>query len=265
MKQILLKLSRYFQSQWHLGVLAEGKGLWTVPWQHLSFLKAQNAMGRHIFIRPDDSVEPHYLMADDLTYELIQRHHQTANNEWKPGRLIVETSPENYQCWIRSDRPLTLDEKRYWLKRMHSDPGADPNYRWGRCPGFFNRKPKHRSPDGRYPLARLIWIDWKQIASVPLIGSSLKQQKSKLPGTEVCHMIQSIRRSDYEKGNESRTDFAYALALARRGMSEETIHSRIRQERKHWDHHAGEKRKQQYLDRTVANAIKIIKATSQQE
>lgn len=262
MKQILLKLSRYFQGQWHLGVLAEENGLWTVPWQHLSFLKAQNAMGRHILIRPDDGVEPHFLMADDLTYELIKRHHQMAHGQWKPGRLIVETSPGNYQCWIRSDRPLTLDKKRYWLKQMHSDPGADPNHRWGRCPGFFNRKPKHQFPDGRYPLARLIWVDWKHQASIPAI---------KLPSINDTHhtahsqKLQKISRSEYEKGNESRTDFAYALALARRGISKETILSRIRQERKNWDHHAGEKRIQQYLDRTVANAVKIIKATSRQK
>ena len=38
--------------------------------------------------------------------------------------MIIETSPENYQVWIRSSRNLTMKEKQYWLKKMHSDPGA---------------------------------------------------------------------------------------------------------------------------------------------
>jgi len=54
--------------------------------------------------------------------------------------MVVETSSGNYQVWIHSDRPLSLDEKRYWLKRLHNDPGADRNNRWGRYPGFRNRK-----------------------------------------------------------------------------------------------------------------------------
>ena len=70
--------------------------------------------------------------------------------------MIVSTSPENYQIWTHSDRELSVDEKRFWAGCMNSDPGADPRHRWGRCPGFFNRKEKHRSDRDRFPLAKPI-------------------------------------------------------------------------------------------------------------
>lgn len=261
MDQIFLKLNRYFQGFWRLGVLAEERGLWTVPWQHLRFLKAQNAMGRHILMQPTETIQAQYLMADDLTFEHIHRHHQISKNRWKPGRLVVETSPCNYQIWIRCDRPLTLKEKRYWLNRLHSDPRADPHGRWGRCPGFFNRKSKHQYADGRYPLSRLIWIDWTQPVSIPDMPDTEPLARDTPFVPPIRHL--TIQRENYQRFNESRTDFSYALALARRGISHNEIVARIQNERTQWTHHEGEKRTQQYLDRTVTNAIKIIQKTTQ--
>ncbi len=167
MRKIFVKLADYFGSAWRLAVLDMAKGRWIVdpaP-SRIGYLKAENANGRHILMQPVD--ESRYLLADDLCWERICRQHRHADRSWKPGRMVVETSPRNYQVWIRSQRPLSLDEKRYWLKRMGSDPGADPNDRWGRCPGFRNRKDKYGSESGRYPLARLIWIDWTVIVQPP--------------------------------------------------------------------------------------------------
>lgn len=169
MRNVFAKLNRFFNDKWKIAIPDMEKGRW-IPdpkTRFIFYLKAENANSRHILIRPYPEIESAYLMADDIDRSLSMRHHKYADGAWKPGRMIVETSPGNYQVWIHSSRKLTLDEKRYWLKKLRSDPGADPNDRWGRCPGFRNRKQKHREPGGGYPLARLIWIDWARMARIP--------------------------------------------------------------------------------------------------
>jgi hypothetical protein len=73
----------------------------------------------------------------------------------------------------------------------------------------------------------------------------------------VCHK-NNITRPLYDKGNESATDFAYALALYRRGFIRTEIYNRIIQERQDWRNHAGEQKKIHYLTRTLLKAEKII-------
>lgn len=267
MRKIFVKLADYFGSAWRLAVLDMNKGRWIVdpaP-SRIGYLKAENSNGRHILMQPLD--ESRYLLADDLCWERICRQHRHADRKWKPGRMVVETSPRNYQVWIRSQRPLSLDEKRYWLKRMGSDPGADPNNRWGRCPGFRNRKDKYRSECGRYPLTRLIWIDWTSEAQIPDITLESHGSDESFPPPPprglVCRK-RDICRSDYERGGESETDFSYALALARRGHAEDEIRSRILSERTNWDNHRGDRRTEHYLDGTIRRAKQIIGKTRRQ-
>jgi hypothetical protein len=263
MEKILRKIGDYFGSAWRLAILDMKKGRWIVdpaP-SRIGYLKAENANGRHILMQPVD--EARYLLADDLCWEMICRQHRHDNRRWKPGRMVVETSPQNYQVWIRSQRELSLTEKHYWLKRLGSDPGADPNDRWGRCPGFRNRKDKHRSACDRYPLARLIWIDWITEAQIPHV--TLKAPVSHEPFSHppprgaVCW--NKVCRSDYERGNQSATDFSYALALIRGGHGEDEIRNRILSERSNWDNHGGERRIDLYLDRTIRKAKAVIEGT----
>jgi hypothetical protein len=266
MKNIFRKIGDYLGAGWRLAVLDIEKGRWIVdpaP-SRIGYLKAENANGRHILMQPAD--ESGYLLADDLSWERICRQHRHANGMWKPGRMVVETSPQNYQVWIRSQRELSLPEKRYWLKRLGSDPGADPNNRWGRCPGFRNRKDKHRSPSGQYPMARLIWIDWTRQAQIPHITPEAQFPDEPLshlpPRGFVCRS--NIRRSDYERGGESETDFSYAMALARRAYGEDEIRARILSERTNWDNHRGNRRIDLYLDRTIRRAKAIIEQARHQ-
>ncbi len=251
MVRIFEKLKRYFCGNFRLAVLDEDAGRWLVkpaP-SNISYLKAENANGRHILLQPTANRQSFYLLADDIKQPLLTRHHQYRNDSWKPGRMIVETSPNNYQVWIHSSRFLHLEEKRYWLERLHSDPGADPKNRWGRCPGFRNRKFKYRDSKGRYPLSRLIWVDWKNKARIP----SLSHQ----PVGGVCRK-KSLSRSYYERGNESVTDFSYAAALARRGHSNNEIYNRILSERMNWVNHNGPERRRDYLLRTIVRARQVV-------
>lgn len=263
MELIFNKLNYYFRNQLQLGVLDLEIGRWLVAPNiaNIPYLKAENAQGRHIIVRPHLSIMPYYLMIDDISFELVHKHHQDKSGVWKPGRLVVETSPANYQVWIRLSTPLSLADKRYCLKKFRSDPGADPNMRWGRCPGFRNRKSKYKDKQGGYPLSRLIWIDWKKEAVPTMKQQAAKGRKCLFPPQPlggVCHH-KRIKRSNYEKGDESATDFAYILALIRRGYHESEIRNRILLERKNWLNHGNELKMKSYLDTTIKKAWSILK------
>ena len=266
MEKIFKRLNTYFRGKWRLAVLDFKAGRWVIQPQirSIPYLRAENAKGRHILIQPLPQIQPFYLLADDLDWNTVLSHHRYPNGTWKQGRMLVETSPGNYQVWIHSNRFLTLSKKRYWLRRLKSDPGADPNNRWGRCPGFRNRKDKYRDPQGLYPLSKLLWVDWKYRADIPSVNiQSLPEHQKALshqPQGGVC-LNKYISRKDYSQGNESDTDFSYALALARRGYSEEYIRYCILTERKNWKNHHGEKRRKDYLHRTVKKALLLVRKT----
>ncbi len=264
MEKIFYKLNNFFSDSWRLAVLDTHAGRWqvSVDISSIGYLKAENANGRHILSQPVD--ESCYMLADDINFQLLQQHHKTPKGSWKHGRMVVETSPDNYQVWIHSSQPLTLYEKNFWLKKMQSDPGATPLNRWGRMPGFRNRKEKYRSNLNFYPLAKLIWVDWKYKAEVPKLLACLPEEKNSPEFSKTKIFSQKsfdICRADYEKGNESITDFSYALALARRGHDAQAIKSRITSERQNWQNHLGNKRRADYLNRTVRKAMSIIAAS----
>lgn len=269
MDAVLRKLHRFFRQKWRLAVLHPEKGRWIVqphP-KNIPYLKALNASGCHILLQPVE--QPHYLLADDLSWETVCRHHRQPDNTWRPGRMVVETSPRNFQVWIRSAHPLDLHHKRILLHMLHSDPAADPNNRFGRCPGFRNRKPCHRTPDGQYPLSRLIWVDYNSSAIIPqhlfqaMTPSSPQPFPPPPPEGAVC-LSSPPSRSRYLRATESETDFAYVLALLRRGYSEHAIRSLLIEQRTSWDHHQGERRKNAYINRTIAKAKTIIQNKSVQ-
>jgi hypothetical protein len=264
MKTIFEKLYRFFNGTWQLAVLDLKRGLWRVD-PHIDkipYLKAHNAKGRHIFMQPLD--QPRYLLVDDLDWITVKRHHQFPDNTWKPGRMVVETSARNFQVWIHSKNPLSLDQKRSLLKMLQSDPGADPNNRFGRCPGFRNRKDRYQSSDGKYPLCKLIWIDWLSAAHIP---EHFLQNISKSPSAfshpprgGVC-LQTPPSRCLYQRIGESETDFAYALALIRKGYPDHMIRSLIIEQRTAWHNHLGELKKMAYINRTIAKARIIISQT----
>lgn len=263
MKFIFQKLARYFSNLWHLGVLDPQRGLWTLhpsP-ENIPCLKAKNARGCHILMKPLRLA--HYLLADDLPLDTLLRQHRLPDGRWKPARMVVETSPGNFQVWVHSKRPLSSHEKRFWLQKMHSDPAAHPENRWGRAPGFRNTKEKYRSPDGKYPLAKLVWIDWASQADIPVLTPEMPTTSNLShphPRGLVCRRSLPSR-SHYLRGNESATDFAYAVALARRGFSDQQIRERILSERTVWNNHQGETRIPRYLDRTIRRARSVVQCS----
>lgn len=231
----------------------------------LDMLWARNVRGVNIYIRPGPVSEPSYLLVDDIDAARLLAQHGCDLGKWplvaKPGRLITETSPGNHQVWIRSQRPLEDEEKRAWLSTLGSDPGAAPRARWGRLAGFQNRKPKHRRPDGSYPLARLLWVQCDAVAVPSHEADSPtrarvfivqeEEKKRRRPSDVLSSDLP--RREAYERGDDSAQDIAWCLALMRRGLSNVEVAERLVAARDAvgWGgHHA----QGDYVARTVAKA-----------
>ena len=177
----------------------------------------------------------------------------TSPGLWFSSNINIKTVDGNPDgCWWKP--PTTIISSGYIpAGRFH------PKNRWGRCPGFRNRKNKHRNSTGGYPLAKLIWIDWRSLVDIPKISTPQGPlQKFPHQPTQggVCQHRQ-ISRSNYQRADESATDFAYAIALFRRGYTAQFVRHGILSERKNWENHSGEKRKQHYLERTIKRAKSI--------
>ncbi len=130
-------------------------------------LKSLNIRYENILFRPTVDYEPYYLMADDLDQTAVKRYWRNPDGTYRPGRMITETSPGNYQMWIHFDSPMGIEMKLHFLSLMGSDSSAGPKGRLGRFPSYTNRKPIHCRPDGSFPMARLIWVDWMHKAQNP--------------------------------------------------------------------------------------------------
>ena len=121
--------------------------------QQLALLKYRNARGSHIYLRP--SGEHRYTVLDDLDRTKLAR---LAAEGFAPC-AVVETSPGNYQAWLKHvavlPKLLGTFAAQILAARFGADPSAADWRRFGRLPGFTNPKPKHRKPDGLYPFVRL--------------------------------------------------------------------------------------------------------------
>jgi hypothetical protein len=72
MERIFNKLERYFGS-WIVGIMNPDKGLWPVApsGNKIGYLKAMNAQGYHIFMKPED--ERRFLLLDDISEKRLKR------------------------------------------------------------------------------------------------------------------------------------------------------------------------------------------------
>lgn len=123
----------------------------------MAWLRHKNGLGHDIFVRPSDSLG--VILLDDLCVEAIS----ALQRDGLMPAAIVETSPDNYQCWIRlilnqQHQQISTKAIRVLTMKLASLYGADPRStdwrHFGRLAGFTNRKPCH-SRQGRYPFVLL--------------------------------------------------------------------------------------------------------------
>jgi len=119
----------------------------------LSLLKAHNARGAHIYIRP--AGEHRFSVLDDLNSDSVA---QLTGDGLEPC-AVVETSPGNFQAWLKHDdvypAPMSTFIAQNLAKRYGADLSAADWRRFGRLPGFTNCKPKYRRDNSLYPYVLL--------------------------------------------------------------------------------------------------------------
>jgi len=134
------KTGQMMNKNWGRGELER-----SLPW-----LKRMNAQGNDLYIRP--AGEHGLVLLDDLKKETLE---QLKADGLAPA-AVIETSPGNYQSWIKlSDRPIGPDGRREVARDLAQRYGADmasaDSRHYGRLAGFTNCKPKHTRHDGRQP------------------------------------------------------------------------------------------------------------------
>ena len=117
--------------------------------QSAAWLKRMNAKGNDVYIRP--AGEHGLVLVDDLTADKLSR----MAKDGFPSAATIETSPGNYQAWVKlSDKPLSAEARRIAAQGLAKHYGGDMNSadskHYGRLAGFTNQKPKH-TRDGRQP------------------------------------------------------------------------------------------------------------------
>jgi hypothetical protein len=102
----------------------------------VSWLRHQNRDDRNVYIRPKG--EHKLSLIDDLTKAAVA----TMSRSGFAPALIVETSPGNYQVWVKHSERLSKEEgtmaARALSERFGGDPGAADWRHFGRLAGFTN-------------------------------------------------------------------------------------------------------------------------------
>ena len=166
-----------------LGILSDRgmlPGLSNLPAEgvlsRLALLKAHNARGAHIYVRP--AGEHRFTVLDDLNQDGVD---QLTADGYEPC-AVVETSLGNFQAWLKHDdvypAPLSTFVAQTLAKRYQADPSAADWRRFGRLPGFTNCKPKYLKSNGLYPHALLrsaTGVQYRQAAYLRLEMTKLHQ------------------------------------------------------------------------------------------
>jgi hypothetical protein len=142
----------------------------------LSLLKAHNARGAHIYIRP--AGEHRFTVLDDLNSDSVAR----LTGDGLEPCAVVETSFGNFQAWLKHDGVYPAHLSTFIAQTLATRYGADPSAadwrRFGCLPGFTNCKPKYRRDNGLYPYVLLrsaTGVRFRQAAYVRLEMTKLYQ------------------------------------------------------------------------------------------
>ena len=233
----------------------------------IKWLRLQNLEGRNIYVRPNG--EHNLSLVDDLTADAIRRMKSVG---FHPA-VVVETSPGNFQAWLKHPRPLPRELSTAAARSLAADFGGDrgaADWRhFGRLAGFVNRKLKYRRADGLFPFVRLREANDREypegehfLAGVEarLREAALKreQARSNLPraySSAPLRDIESFRQNPSYAGDGTRVDLAYAIYALSHGSAPDQVEAALRT--RSLPHKGSEKRQTQYLERTIKKALAI--------
>ena len=237
----------------------------------LRWLRRENARGAHIFIRPAGL---HQLsLIDDLTANAIVDMKRAG---FEPA-IIVETSPANFQVWIRHGRILDQKASTYAARELARHFGGDPSSadwrHFGRLAGFTNQKEERRLPNGLAPFVKLREASGRTYQKAreflremaALVEREMAERANQraiaAPWSAITIKPPSAFHDDPRYGGDlHRADLAWAIYGASRGFSEQKIRDEILYARD-LSKKGRPYRQVAYAERTAAKAIKIVLPT----
>jgi hypothetical protein len=252
-------------------LLREGWGAKQVL-KSLLWLKRENLNRGHIYIRP---AGPHGLsLIDDLKAEALARMKAAG---FAPA-AVIETSPGNFQAWLRHGEVLaealsTRAAKRL-AQRFGGDLGSADWRHFGRLAGFTNPKPNRRLASGLQPFARLAeaagrvyceaanfiaevragMSEQAAAAAISAAGDGVGQGAAEFPPLRPLHEFHQDPRY---AGDLHRADLAWARHAAGMGLAASEIRAAIMAARdlaKKGDF----RRQREYAERTAAKALRQV-------
>jgi hypothetical protein len=234
----------------------------SLPW-----LRLQNLQGRNIYIRPKG--EHDLSLVDDLKPESIA---QMKAQGFQPA-AVVETSPGNFQAWLKHPAPLPREVSTAVARELASQFGGDlgaADWRhFGRLAGFTNRKPKYAMEDGRFPFVRVIESSGERYrAGAELVKQteqklrpafSKRDEVSRRAEPTRLKSIDEFRSNPLYSGDHTRSDLAYAIYALAHGGSEADVAIAIKT--RDLSHKGNEKRQREYVERTLKKAASVLSRT----
>jgi|JRYH01.1.fsa_nt_gb hypothetical protein len=249
----------------------------------IPFLRARNAAGYNIFIRPaplpNGMAEP-LAFIDDLNADSVERMkfygHRFA--------ALIESSPANFQGWIRLgqhpvERRLLTAAASLLAKSFYGDTHSADWRHFGRLAGFTNRKQSRLRHDGSAPFA-VLRDDYNgcmpsgrltlQTAADELrVEDATRAFQSRLKAgrsapLQASHgsdraFLEAWRRAGQVKADGtpdgSARDFSACLSLLRSGYDREAVVSALALSPGLAERHA---LPEDYVRRTVDRAVQVI-------
>ena len=236
----------------------------------LALLKAHNARGAHIYIRP--AGEHRFTVLDDLNQNGVDR---LAGDGYEPC-AVVETSLGNFQAWLKHDdvypAPLSTFVAQTLANRYSADPSAADWRRFGRLPGFTNCKPKYRKHNGLYPYVLLqsaTGVQYRQAAYLRLEITKLYQLEVQERETRAAQhsansfatagrpshswlSLERFRNAPKFHDRPAAADLAFCVAALSLRMSDDAIATTL--DSQYLSRDSNPSRKAAYIKRTITKA-----------
>jgi hypothetical protein len=244
--------------------------VWTLATliRSVSWLSLKNAQGRNIYIRP--AGEHSLSLIDDLGIESVER----LRSEGFAPAVVVETSPGNFQAWLRHGeilpKHLSTFVARLLALRFGGDLGSADWRHYGRLAEFTNRKEKHRRADGTFPYVKLHVATGAIYPGAASFIAEIKRSYDLKQGvlrsaagshhsratSSSLNGIEHFRAKGIYGGDQARVDLAYAVYALARGVSPDEVRIALRS--RDLTHKGDRKRQQDYVNRTIRKASERI-------
>ena len=233
----------------------------------LPYLRRRNAHGAHIYGRPTG--ESPYTLLDDAYAATLNR----LTDEGFAPAAVVETSPGNFQAWLRHRQPFPKElgtlAAQMLAERFGTDRNAADWRRFGRLPGFTNRKPQHRDSHGLFPFVLLHGHNGEPFAAADSFHADLLARHAQIERERTALRLSFTNRTGHTHGTLSlpqfrglpryagrpaAADMAFSVAALASGWPEQEIASALSQD--YLSRDASPSRRAAYIRRTMAKALR---------